>query len=108
MELTIKNLKNVKYSDIAIFDEEKLVDVISKDITCSFAPYTIGGSDGIFDEKEIVNVIFKDKKYFIFDCKTVFNPLKTKEPCLPHPYCGCKERCSYDNILIKDNQQPSL
>lgn len=76
MELTIENLKNMKCADIALFRNNTLVDVISKDITCNFAPYTIGGSDNIFDEKEIIKLC-KDDKYYIFDAKLINKPVET-------------------------------
>lgn len=76
MELTVENLKNCTFMNIAIFNNNHLVDFIFKDIEVEdnkFCFYNIIGSDNIFTEKEILK-LFKDGKYYMYNADKILKP----------------------------------
>ena len=76
MELTVENLKNCTFMNIAIFNNNHLVDFIFKDIEVEdnkFCFYNIMNSDQFFTEKEILK-LFKDGKYYMYNAAKILKP----------------------------------
>lgn len=63
--------------NIAIFNNNHLVDFIFKDIEVEdlepYHSYNIMGSDELFTEKEILK-LFKDGKYYMYNANKILKP----------------------------------
>ena len=49
----ITQLKNINFTNILVVRDNKIIDYISKDLTCSYCPFNVIGSDSIYSALEL-------------------------------------------------------